>query len=73
MPAGFAPAYLYGAVGGLAGTVALGMFGDWVLHFVYNIGLNGFRSSILAWLFLGGLVTLEHIRAPAPPAARALK
>jgi hypothetical protein len=73
VPAGFAQAYLYGAVGGLAGTVALGMFGDWVLPFVYNIGLNGFRSSMLAWLFLGGLVTLEHFRAPAPPAARALR
>lgn len=61
VPAGFAQAYVYGALGGLAGTVVLGMFGDWVLPFFYNIGLQGFRSSMLAWLFLGGLVSLEQM------------
>jgi hypothetical protein len=35
------------------------MLGDWVLPFVYNIGLQGFRTGLLAWLFLGGLVVLE--------------
>jgi hypothetical protein len=54
-------------MGGLAGTIVLGMLGDWVLPFVYNIGLGGFRSSILAWLFLGSLVSLEQM-AFAPPA-----
>jgi O-antigen ligase len=63
VPAGFAQAYVYGALGGLAGTIVLGMFGDWVLPFVYNIGLSGFRSSMLVWLFLGGLVTLERMQA----------
>jgi O-antigen ligase len=61
VPAGFARAYLYGALGGLVGTVVVAMFGDWVLPFFYNIGLNGFRSSMLAWLFLGGLVSLEQV------------
>jgi hypothetical protein len=41
------------------------MLGDWVLPFTYNVGLNGFRASMLAWLFLGGLVSLEQM-APAP-------
>ncbi len=45
---------------GLAGTLAAGMLADWVLPFVYNIGLTGFRASALGWLFLGGLVTMEH-------------
>jgi O-antigen ligase len=70
---GFAEAYVYGALGGLAGTLAAGIFVDWFLPFVYNIGLNGFRGSILPWLFLGGLVSLEQItqgqalsRAPEP-------
>jgi hypothetical protein len=60
-PAGFAQAYVYGALGGLAGMVVAGMLGDWVLPFFYNVGLNGFRSSMLGWLFLGGLVCIEQI------------
>jgi hypothetical protein len=31
------------------------------LPFVYNIGLAGFRASVLGWLFLGGLVSLEQM------------
>jgi hypothetical protein len=60
-PAGFAQAYAYGALGGLAGMVVAGMMGDWVLPFFYNVGMSGFRSSMLGWLFLGGLVSLEQI------------
>jgi len=61
VPAGFAQAYVYGALGGLAGTAVIGMLGDWVLPFFYNIGLIGFRTSMLGWLFLGGLVSLEQM------------
>ena len=60
-PAGFAQAYVYGALGGLAAMVVAGMLGDWILPFFYNVGLNGFRSSMLGWLFLGGLVSLRQI------------
>jgi O-Antigen ligase len=60
-PEGFAQAYVYGALGGLAGTVVIGMMGDWVLPFFYNIGLAGFRTSMLGWLFLGGLVSLQQM------------
>ena len=60
-PAGFAQAYVYGAMGGLAGMAVVGMMGDWILPFFYNIGLSGFRSSMLGWLFLGGLVSLEQM------------
>jgi hypothetical protein len=69
VPTGFGRGYVYGAAGGLAATMVLGMLGDWVLPFVYNIGLNGFRSSVLIWLFLGGLVSLERI-ASAPSDAK---
>jgi hypothetical protein len=65
VPAGFAQAYVYGALGGLAGTLAAGMLADWVLPFVYNVGLDGFRASVLGWLFLGGLVSLEQITRQA--------
>ena len=61
-PSGFAQAYVYGALGILAGMVVAGMFGDWVLPFFYNVGLAGFRYSMLGWLFLGGLVSLEQMK-----------
>jgi hypothetical protein len=63
VPVGFAQAYVYGVLGGLVGMVVAGMLGDWVLPFFYNVGLIGFRSSMLGWLFLGGLVSLEQIVA----------
>lgn len=61
VPEGFPKAFVIGALGGLAGSLASGMLGDWILPFVYNVGLHGFRSSIMFWLFLGGLVALEQI------------
>jgi len=61
VPEGFPKAYVIGALAGLVGTLASGMLGDWILPFVYNVGLHGFRSSVMAWLFLGGLVALEQI------------
>jgi hypothetical protein len=62
-PAGFERAFVYGAVGGAVGTVAAGWFVDWVLPFVYNIGMNGFRGSMLSWLFMGGLVVIHQSNA----------
>ena len=60
-PEGFARAYVYGAIGGLAGTFAAGMLVDWIIPFVYNIGLWGMAGSILAWIFLGGVLAIERI------------
>lgn len=60
-PTGFAQAYVYAALGVLAGMVVAAMLGDWVLPFFYNVGLTGFQSSMLGWLFLGGLVSLEQM------------
>jgi O-antigen ligase len=61
VPSGFPRAYVYGALGGLIGTLEAGLLGDWVLPFFYNVGMSGFRASVLGWLFLGGLVALEYI------------
>ena len=58
---GFSQAYVIGILGGLAGTLVAGMLGDWVIPFVYNVGVRGFRTSVLAWIFLGGLVVIEQI------------
>lgn len=60
-PGGFVQAYVYGTLGGLVGTLVAGGLGDWVLPFVYNIGLSGMRASLLGWIFLGGLVAVERI------------
>ena len=63
VPIGFARAFVYGSLGGLAGTLVAGALGDWILPFFYNVTLKGFRSSVLGWLFLGGLVALDQIFA----------
>lgn len=59
VPPGFATAYLYGVMGGLIATVFSGVLGDWYLPFVYNVGFVGLRSSLIGWMFMGGLVTLQ--------------
>lgn len=61
VPSGFAQAYVYGALGGLAAMLTAGMLGDWLLPFIYNIGIGGFRASLLGWVFLSGLLALEQI------------
>jgi len=63
---GFQKAFVYGALGGIAGMVVAGMLGDWVIPFVYNVGFDGFRTSVLGWFFLGGLVALEQIYRYGP-------
>lgn len=58
---GFARAYVNGCLAGLAAMLFAGLLGDWFLPFVYNIGIRGFRTSVMGWLFLGGLITLEQL------------
>lgn len=56
---GFEKAFVYGTLGGWVATIAAATFGDWVLPFVYNVGLMGMRSSILPWIFFGVLIALQ--------------
>ncbi len=56
---GFEKAYVYGALGGWVAVLSAAGFGDWILPFVYNVGLDGMRASILPWVFFGGLVALQ--------------
>ena len=58
---GFEKSYAYGVLGGVIGTLVAAFLVDWVLPFVYNIGLNGFRASVLPWIFCGGLISLKQI------------
>jgi O-antigen ligase len=63
---GFNYAYVIGALAGLVGTLVAGMFGDWLIPFVYNVTMSGFRTSVFAWVFLGGLVAIERLtKAPS--------
>ncbi|MBK7781901.1 MAG: hypothetical protein IPJ58_14250 [Ardenticatenia bacterium] len=61
---GFGRAYAAACVGGLAGMAFSGLLGDWIIPFVYNIGMNGFRDSFIGWLLLGGLTLLDATRDP---------
>lgn len=55
----FQRAYAYSILAGFASlSVASFVFAEWLLPYVYNLGLAGFSSSVYAWLLLGTLVTL---------------
>lgn len=60
---GFLAGYVNGMLAAGAAALVLMLFADWILPFVYNIGFPGFQASVLVWLFLGGLVAIEHLPA----------
>ncbi len=62
LPGGFARGYSYGVFAGIVGTLVAAFLVDWVLPFVYNIGLTGFRASILPWIFMGGMIAIEQMQ-----------
>lgn len=70
--AGFGRSYAAACLAGLAGMAFTGMLGDWIIPFVYNIGLNGFREASVAWLLLGGVVLLAAEPAPSRTAESAI-
>lgn len=46
--------------GWIAAQISM-VFGDWVLPFVYNQGITGFRYAIYSWLFLGLLIVVRRM------------
>jgi O-antigen ligase len=58
--AGADRAIVCGCLGGLVATLAAAMLSDWWMPFVYNETLNGLRSSVSAWVFLGALIALAR-------------
>jgi O-antigen ligase len=62
---GFEAGYTNSMLAAWLAALVLMLFADWILPFVYNIGFPGFQASVLLWLFLGGLVVLEHSKARA--------
>ena len=65
-PVGFPRAYVVGVFGGLTGSLVAGMLGDWIIPFYYNAGILGFRSSLLLWVFVGGVLALNRMQFNAP-------
>ncbi|MGB3715266.1 MAG: O-antigen ligase family protein [Candidatus Promineifilaceae bacterium] len=57
----FNAAYVFGAIAGLIGILIASGIVEWMLPFVYNVGLRGFRFSVFIWIFLGGLVILDQL------------
>jgi hypothetical protein len=57
----FVRAYGVGVVAGTAASLVAAGLADWIVPFVYNIGMPGFRSSLLFWFFLGGAVALRRM------------
>lgn len=58
---GFVLGYIYACIAGSVGMLICGMLGDWVIPFVYNVGVAGFRASVIGWIFLGGLLSIRWI------------
>ena len=59
-PDGFEGAYVRSTIALLVGVLVIMLLADWILPFVYNIGFTGFQASILVWMSMGGLVSLEQ-------------
>jgi len=36
------------------------LFADWLIPFVYNITITGFRHSVYAWILLGSVLGLYY-------------
>lgn len=66
---GFESAYAVGVLAGVAGSLVAGLLADWLVPFVYNVGIAGFRSSVLFWFFIGGLLALRRLTEVTRPAA----
>lgn len=49
------------ATAGWAAAMVSMVFGDWVLPFVYNQGIGGFRYAVYSWLFLGLLIVVRRM------------
>jgi hypothetical protein len=58
---GFLRAYAIGVAAGFAAMLAGSfLFADWLIPFVYNITITGFRHSVYAWILLGTLLGLYY-------------
>jgi hypothetical protein len=61
LPPGFTKAYVLGVFAGF-GAMLVGsfFFADWLIPFVYNITITGFRHSVYAWILVGSVLGLYY-------------
>jgi O-antigen ligase len=67
----FEEAFASAALAGCIGALVAMMLGDWVLPFAYNQTITGFDNASYTWVFLGGMVSLYHIKRLGAPAEEA--
>jgi len=58
---GFEESMINAALAGLAGSVVIMMFGDWLFPFAYTQTIAGFDYIVPTWLFLGIIMALDHM------------
>lgn len=54
------------ALAGLAGSIVIMMFGDWLFPFAYTQTIAGFDYIVPTWLFLGTILVLDRLTAENP-------
>jgi O-antigen ligase len=58
---GFLRAYVLGVLAGfIAMLVGSFLFADWLIPFVYNITITGFRHSVYSWILVGSVVGIYY-------------
>lgn len=62
---GFESGYILACLAAVPGLAFAGFLGDWVFPFVYNIGIQGLRASLLSFVFLGGMIAIDGARNSA--------
>lgn len=60
-PPGLARTVAIAATSGWAASLASMMLGDWILPFVYNQGIGGFRYAVYSWFYLGLLIVARRM------------
>lgn len=65
---GFRSGFANGMLAAWISALVIMMLADWILPFVYNIGFEGFPASVLVWLYLGGIITLENLHCESQSA-----
>jgi O-antigen ligase len=60
---GFEGGFVRAGTAGFVGVVMAMALGDWLIPFVYNQGIQGFRYTVHSWVFLGLVVGLANARA----------
>jgi O-antigen ligase len=59
---GFEGGFVHAAAAGFVGVIFAMALGDWLIPFVYNQGIMGFRYTVHSWVFLGFMAGLANAR-----------